>query len=313
MNIWCSVKSYFIHVLEQRFWLYSFISNLMSQNYFQNFGNEENKTVKKYGSPTNTKNGLDDLNYSLSDSNNNGVKSNSCPDSTVANDTVDTLITNLQTYREQHMKNYEIIVEFKRLRRSAPDGIYLFPSWDSLKLYFGVVFVHSGFYKGGIFKFRIELPDEYPMDGVLPKLIFTSEIFHPSVFESSGELDLQSRYPQWKAGTNQLVSVLRYLRQLLHHKNYHTSKNTTWYANHGAVELFRKDILAFRAKVNKCVVRSIQNQYVSEPGSTLIFSKPSPEIDALFEKVSSFVKNSSPDDRPVDKFIDANTSLSFSP
>jgi len=51
-----------------------------------------------------------------------------------------------------------------------------------------VIFVREGYYKEGIFKFEIHIPQNYPSKP--PEIQFTTKIFHPLVDISSGKLDL---------------------------------------------------------------------------------------------------------------------------
>ena len=71
-----------------------------------------------------------------------------------------------------------------------PGGLYIMPQADDMKVWHGIIFVRSGLYASGIFKFKIVFPASYPDSS--PKLFFFSTVFHPSVSPSTGELDLGS-------------------------------------------------------------------------------------------------------------------------
>ena len=66
----------------------------------------------------------------------------------------------------------------------------------TLKGWNGVLFVRTGFYESGIFKFNILFPLKYPLQGV--KVQFVNKIFHPLINYSNGELDLKLLLKQEK-------------------------------------------------------------------------------------------------------------------
>ena len=68
--------------------------------------------------------------------------------------------------------------------------------WD------GVLFVYSGPYEGSIFKFRIEFPDNYPLEP--PQVMFKPmQVFHPYIDFKSGKLDVQSLLNQNSVDSSQ--------------------------------------------------------------------------------------------------------------
>ena len=70
-----------------------------------------------------------------------------------------TEMTSLHKYRSQTMKDYGLMIEYKHLRQHVPGGIYVLPSFDHSRIWFGVIFIHQGLYRNGIFKFTINLPE----------------------------------------------------------------------------------------------------------------------------------------------------------
>jgi hypothetical protein len=81
-----------------------------------------------------------------------------------------------------------ILVQYERLAQTCPSGVYVLPDRDSLYLWHGVIFVHSGPYSQGIFRFIVDIPSEYP--AAAPAVRFTSRVAHPMVC-SRGFLDLR--------------------------------------------------------------------------------------------------------------------------
>ena len=53
------------------------------------------------------------------------------------------------------------MIEYKHLRQHVPAGIYVLPSFDNSRIWFGTIFIHQGLYRNGIFKVTIEIPSEY--------------------------------------------------------------------------------------------------------------------------------------------------------
>lgn len=70
-------------------------------------------------------------------------------------------MSSLQRYRSQTMKDYGLMIEYKHLRQHVPGGIYVLPSFDESRIWYGTIFIHTGLYRNGIFKFTIYLPDKY--------------------------------------------------------------------------------------------------------------------------------------------------------
>lgn len=74
----------------------------------------------------------------------------------------------------------------------------MIPSSKSTLIWFGVIFVHSGYFTGAVFKFRIHIPHDFPNNSAPPQLIFDPPIFHPLVNQNSGELDLSRIFKTWR-------------------------------------------------------------------------------------------------------------------
>ena len=69
-------------------------------------------------------------------------------------------MSSLQKYRSQTMKDYGLMIEYKHLRQHVPGGIYVLPSFDETRVWYGTIFIHTGLYRNGIFKFTIFLPEK---------------------------------------------------------------------------------------------------------------------------------------------------------
>ena len=69
-------------------------------------------------------------------------------------------MSSLQKYRSQTMRDYGLMIEYKHLRHHVPSSIYVLPSFDQSRVWYGVIFIHAGLYRNGIFKFTIHLPEK---------------------------------------------------------------------------------------------------------------------------------------------------------
>merc|ERR1712232_566698 len=111
---------------------------------------------------------------------------------------------------------YTILLEFQRLHDLLPSGMYLSPSYGTIFTWNGVIFLRSGPYRGGIFKFQIDLPEEYPDSP--PSLHFISDVFHPLIEPGTGRVDLDIWFLDWKAGSDYAACALPRLHKALVHR-----------------------------------------------------------------------------------------------
>merc|ERR1712046_210239 len=78
----------------------------------------------------------------------------------------------------QSSLEYWLMIEYKNLvpAHRRPSGVYVMPAFGNMLVWYGVIFVHHGYYRKGIFKFRIELPRHYP--NVRPEVFFIDQVHH---------------------------------------------------------------------------------------------------------------------------------------
>merc|ERR1711998_348956 len=81
----------------------------------------------------------------------------------------------------QSSLEYWLMIEYKNLvpAHRRPSGVYVMPAFDNMLVWYGAIFVHHGYYRKGIFKFRIELPRHYP--NVRPEVFFLDPVHHPYI------------------------------------------------------------------------------------------------------------------------------------
>ncbi|CEL96804.1 unnamed protein product [Vitrella brassicaformis CCMP3155] len=102
-------------------------------------------------------------------------------------------------------------------------------------------------WEGGIFSLTIRIPPNYPDRP--PNVRFTTEMFHPNVFED-GNLCLDIIQDQWKP-IYTIGTVLTSIQSLL------TDPNCSSPANTEAAKLFQKDPKEYARKVRKCAQKSV--------------------------------------------------------
>ncbi|RHY00420.1 hypothetical protein DYB25_000443 [Aphanomyces astaci] len=209
-------------------------------------------------------------------------------------------LTDLQTYRSQTMKDYGLMIEYKHMKHHVPSGIYVLPNFDEPRVWHGVIFIHQGLYRNGIFKFSIKIPEQYNATGTYPKITFYSKVFHPYVYPESNDLDLLPKFPTWDPDLHYIVSVLVYMKSIFYSKEF--SPDVRRVANGKALDLydhtpspyshtprasshvvyrFRRHPEAYVEQVDACVQASLTNLYQNEPGSSLRFTKPIPAHETL--------------------------------
>ncbi len=74
------------------------------------------------------------------------------------------------------LKDYNVYIEYKHLMQQSPSGVYVVPSFNKLRLWYGAILLRKGLYSGGIFRFTITLPPDYNDVGTWPSIVFSSEV-----------------------------------------------------------------------------------------------------------------------------------------
>jgi ubiquitin-protein ligase len=194
----------------------------------------------------------------------------------------------LQEEREQALRDYKVTIEYKHLKSHAPGGVYLIPSMDNLRHFYGMIFVRRGPFTNGIFKFQLRLPPKYNDVNMWPHIIFSSYVYNPYVDEKTGELDIRSAYPNWDPSRHYLVTVLTYLKKIFYSKNFMDSR-----ANMEAKTLAEKDPEGYRKKVDACVRESQKNMYANDPGSTAKFTEEQVSHRVLRDLLKHHIRNES--------------------
>lgn len=122
-----------------------------------------------------------------------------CLQTTLTNDKTLVLIT----------QGYKVLAEYRLIEQLHLKGIYVIPSYSSILLWFGVVFIHSGLYANSVFRFSIILPDDFPIGSSLPSVIFQHDIFHPHICPVTHSLDLTPFFKRWNKEEHNICHILK--------------------------------------------------------------------------------------------------------
>ncbi|XP_011169499.1 AKT-interacting protein [Solenopsis invicta] len=156
------------------------------------------------------------------------------------------------------LQEYNVLSEYKMCSQDLR-GIYVIPSALNAFLWFGVHFIRQGFYKGGVFRFTITLPPNFPL-GDCPKVVFETQIFHPLINPENGELCTSWGFPEWRRN-NRISQLLQYITKIFIKLD---TKMTP--VNADASSLYEKNVEAFRERVKACVKESV-NQVFNLPST----------------------------------------------
>lgn len=178
-------------------------------------------------------------------------------------------------YKTVHQE-YIILAEYKMVVSENIKSAYVIPSKENSFVWFGVIFVRSGLYEDGIFRFNITLPDSFP-DGGHPKVVFQSEIFHPVIDGESNQLDLSSGFPTWTRAEQHIWQIVKYIHWIF----YNIENSVAHAVNHEAANLYKEDLDAFKERVKNCVKKSRDELYTPPPTNDkhyITFEKYTPEL-----------------------------------
>ncbi|KAK9702301.1 hypothetical protein K7432_011296 [Basidiobolus ranarum] len=194
-------------------------------------------------------------------------------------------------FYSQYFKRYELMIEFTNLRNPShcPSGIYMMPSLDNMNVWYGTIFVHKGYYRNGIFKFKLVIPQEYPDKA--PSVDFINDVFHPLV-DVYRRFSLKQRFPHWTPHKDFISHILYYIKSsfkksVLDNLQQHNCPNQE------AWLMYRNKPEVFAEFAKNCAEYSVMdsNLYGDHQGSSSIrFNKLS---DQKFEELKTMILNRS--------------------
>ncbi|KAL7304057.1 hypothetical protein TKK_0003521 [Trichogramma kaykai] len=153
-----------------------------------------------------------------------------------------------------YLQEYNILAEYNMLRNQDLRGIYVIPSAQNSFLWFGVQFIRQGLYQGGVFRFTITLPSNFP-DGKCPNVFFQTKVFHPLINYATGELNTAWGFHDWKR-SNRIWQLVQYITIIFMKLD---TKMVPF--NEEASSLFENNVEGFKERVKKCVKDSLSVVY----------------------------------------------------
>ncbi|RKP36107.1 ubiquitin-conjugating enzyme/RWD-like protein [Dimargaris cristalligena] len=134
------------------------------------------------------------------------------------------------------------------------------PSFDDIREWFGVIFVHHGPYEGGTFKFVIHIPKDYPQSS--PTVEFLTDMFHPLV-GLSGEFSIAQRIPEWIPDHHQVYHVLQYIKQCFRKTTLKTIEEKHAF-NKKALRMYHNEPTIFTKLATQCAQLSSSESVLYE-------------------------------------------------
>jgi len=202
----------------------------------------------------------------------------------------------------KNLKEYAIIMEYKKLKQLAPEGVYVMPSTDSIRRWHGVIFLRHSLYRKGVFKFVIDIPESYPNDA--PKVFFTSKVFNPLVNIKTGELDLSIQFPVWNPNQHYIVLVLGYLKKIFFKTEFWGERLNHPAFNKESQKLWMQNKDEFIKICNQCACLSVDNVYTNEKDSPIRFTRQDPAHSEIVKRILTPNKERDKDFRYIRWFRD---------
>eukprot|EP00927_Polykrikos_kofoidii_P018060 TRINITY_DN18294_c0_g1_i1.p1 TRINITY_DN18294_c0_g1~~TRINITY_DN18294_c0_g1_i1.p1 ORF type:complete len:337 (-),score=52.37 TRINITY_DN18294_c0_g1_i1:652-1560(-) len=157
--------------------------------------------------------------------------------------------------RQRSLQKFAVLMEYERLQGELPGGVYVVPSLDdSVMCWHGVIHIGRGLYQGGVFRFRLEFPAEYPETA--PELRFVVSVFHPLVDPVTGRFDITAFLPEWRSGRDCAASILRHFSHAFFRREYFSSSSRSP-LNEEARDLFIDDPATFAVRARECVANNV--------------------------------------------------------
>lgn len=185
-----------------------------------------------------------------------------------------------QVEASRYIKDMRLLVEYRHVSARLPSGMYILPSIASLHSWDGVVFVRRGPYRGGVFRFRVSVPAEYP--SAVPRVRFLSAVFHPRV-APSGELELMHAMEGAAEPGGRQGRLLLPLLRLVHAAFYRIDARRP--ANPVAAAMYASTREEFEAEAARCAELSAAQAARGDPDFSICFSAPSKATEMVRQRI----------------------------
>ncbi|KAJ2786208.1 hypothetical protein H4R18_000055 [Coemansia javaensis] len=169
-------------------------------------------------------------------------------------------------FYSEHMRRCELRIELMGLSTLGhnPRGVYVMPSFGSINVWHGVMFVKRGYWRDAVVRFRIDIPREYPR--AHPVITLGTFVAHPLVRVEDGRFALEQQFPQWTPYSDYIYHALHYLKNAFKNRVLRQLQSRDCY-NIGAYMAFKNDLPRFReqARVDAMKSRQPQTLYAAQP------------------------------------------------
>ncbi|CRL01679.1 CLUMA_CG014898, isoform A [Clunio marinus] len=196
----------------------------------------------------------------------------------------------------QAKTEYRILFEMKLLMSEFPSGsIYILPNKNHSLSWDGVMFVRSGPFKNGIFRFTLHLESTFPNQKFHPTIKFIDSMTHPLVSPDTFLFDASHAFPTWSENDH-IYEILKFLKYAIENVDYCCTQIQNC-ANQKAVDLYNSDKSKFLEISRETITQSIKSVFNSDNDDdrnnhAFWFDKRIIE-DGLHDQIIENMKNSS--------------------
>ncbi|KAH7730365.1 ubiquitin-conjugating enzyme family protein [Aphelenchoides avenae] len=125
-------------------------------------------------------------------------------------------------------------------------------------VWFGLLIVRAGVFYGGIFRFTLTLPADFPDTKQLPTVKFQEKLFHPLINPATNDVDLGRFFPSgWQKDRNHVYQVLSATQGMF----FSCKCEAGQAANPEAAMLWKSDKEKFKQLANEAVKQSRTQVY----------------------------------------------------
>ncbi|KAM3186817.1 hypothetical protein ACTXT7_003587 [Hymenolepis weldensis] len=197
-----------------------------------------------------------------------------------------------------------------------PPGIYVISSIEDPNVWNGIISVRKGYYCGGAFPFKVEIPDAFPFSRP-PKIVLASNFYHPYVHPTTGELDLGPEFEKWVPGSSHIFHILHYFRCVFNDLSIESvnSNDAKKFANPEVAQAFMLEHEKFEIRARTYVE---DHSLWSSTDSTSTDAFPNPlsvigwQNDNLISTIRDKIANSSQQLNAVGNMLQRTRSLTHS-
>ena len=144
----------------------------------------------------------------------------------------------------------------------ASGSVYVMPSKNHSLVWDGIIFVRSGPFKSGIFRFVLQLESNFPSQKFPPVIKLLTPLVHPLVSDDTLIFDSSSAFNTWN-DSDHIYEILKFLKYALENIDYCCTQIQRP-SNPSAVELYNKNRQKFLELARETVARSVNEVFNSD-------------------------------------------------